>query len=538
MPQEPRSGVTPAQGMDCPEIGHPAGSCRFTPHYKGKNMPERFVEVYEEAGTSTITTLSDFEISSPGTPSATQEVQIWNDKGGTNAAADETGLKLRVLAKEESDAEFSFDNTASKLGFIECRIVSGLNFTASPTGWIKASPGFPLNLPTLESDQGVVVQFRANTPSYVPSQSVAVKILLVDDLSVGFSNYKAGTTGFKSDKGIQGRTKVTYFGGTVEEDPGGASNDVFIPDLEWVENGVPYRKIEHLETIGTTDKNAATPGVGEFFYVYLYLLDGDIEIEKGEKGAAPDLPDAVDGIILALLQVDDTGNIADADIQNYIEYQSEFVFSSSGLDASFSGGTCIVGESLVEINGNLIVTLNASATNIVAMNVDGGLVIADSENEVSGFAEPIAKFVTDGSGVTSFKDLKKDVMFPAEKVKFNFASPSVNDYAYAAFTENRRAYVKEISISVFPDSGTTSGGTKVDIFYLDSGLSWQSIFPSSGTEDKRPFVAYNAAYPISKDSFHEVCIIEGMTNLRAEVISLPGSGTIDHIEVTMKMEVI
>lgn len=493
----------------------------------------RFVTVFNAADDTQISTLPDFAVTTPGTPSAEHEIRIWNDKGGVNVAAEEKNLRLRILAKETADAQFAFTNDACVKGYMEYKIVAGLNHTVTDTGWIKATPGGPLIIPALASNRGVIVLLRANPPSYIGPASVQVKLVISDDLSYQFSNYKAGIRGFKLPVGIHDKYEIFYAGDIVLENPGGADDNVLVPSLKWVENGIPYHLFADLVNVGTVDSAAATPGPGESFIALLTLGGGQVNITLGENAASPDPPDAPEGeILIASAEVDDSGNIAQADIQNFMVVNG-FGFSDSGFTLTIEGGICLAGERVVEINGNSIATLEASEDNYVSIAPDSTVQVDSVLEEVNNMSELLCYMETDGAGAIASQDLRKDATISNEIIQFRIDAPSLSDVAYNHYLSNRRGYVKKVSISVFPDSGTTSGATEVDIEYLNEALAWVSIFASD-----LPKVDYDAAYPLSDTSFVEVPIVRGRTNFRCTVTELPGGGTIDSILVTMIVEIL
>ena len=95
--------------------------------------------------------------------------------------------------------------------------------------------------------------------------------------------------------------------------------------------------------------------------------------------------------------------------------------------------------------------------------------------------------------------------------------------SYRAYAGTTTAYLRiptPVLVALDDLGGApTAGHTGFDVDLWD-GSAWNSIFPSSGTTDRRPAVAFNGA-PVNRAALPEVLEIPPGSRLRCRCIAIP-----------------
>lgn len=439
-----------------------------------------------------------------GTPSATDTFEVWNDKGGTSGADTARNLRL-VVTPANVAAEIVYTE-----GWHEARVTGGLNVTATPTPWVRLAPGSALDLPDLESDQGVTVERRVVAPADlvdVVDADLSYRVESSDAIARDAAGWAAGDGGILPGLGDLAALWIARSSGDVTAN--GADDDLTIPDLSWVHQGIPYGRVEQLQELDATDGDSATLAAGES-YIAVLTLGTDLTVTKGSKAVAPTAPAAPAGeLLLAEAVRDDTGVIDTPDVTVTGHPAAYTVTDTTGLVVTLEASPILTGGQLVVAHGVQQVTLSPSTTSYV-WRTSGGLAVTSAETPPIRGAELLYEFVTNATDVTATTDRRRylppqtvlefaqaGVLADADEIHGHLPTPAWLD-PYAPVS---------LSVGSLP-AGNSSGALAIDIDHYDvSGASWVTLYTSSATTDRRPSIAFDATTLWTSSSYPEVVVI-------------------------------
>jgi hypothetical protein len=215
--------------------------------------------------------------------------------------------------------------------------------------------------------------------------------------------------------------------------------------------------------------------------------------------------------------------------------------SAASLTPTISGGLALVGNQYVRHTGTNTVTLTASETNSVWVRPDGTFSVTIDGSRPVERALLLWTLVTDGSGVTTETDCRTWIGRGLHTLWLGTAGTlAASDYSDlpTLYPGRRAGFLRPVGgVQIGLDgTGTTSGSTKVDVEYSAAGGAWTSIWPSSGTVDLRPTVAYNATDPTSRSAPIETYSVAAGSRFRSKVIAIPGGADSSGLTVALLIE--
>lgn len=508
-------------------------------------MPAPVIEFYNSADSATVSSISFSDIV-PGTPTAATEIHIWNDKGGSVSADDAQNLQMYVLGRFPGDTDYQGEGL-ELLDFrsIECRVI-GVQGTAVLvlTEWTPLGAGTSLPLVDLPSDSAIEVEFRVNAPASVTEAAIEIAVRLESRAytSLGVGHYLSDRNSIHMGIGDESQTELLSETYMTEQGTPGSSIDV--GDIYWIHEGVPFVKLASTLTFNNLDGSAAALAAGEEYLATISLGGSStITVTKSDKGTAPlpstSRPDTPTGeILLGYVQVQFDLTINTAEISHYWVLGC-FSQYNSGLTMTVGRGQALVDDYYVRRTSFSNVTLTASQTNYVFLNGDGSFGVTTDGSKPTARSLLLYEATTDGSGVTALVDRR--VYSNRGMVHFevqNASGLAVNDYATWLSPEDRSVYIRpgEVLGAMIHDAGTglTTGNYVFEIETFDGAGSWTTIFTSSGSDDRRPTVAYNAYY--DDTALPEVLEIQARTLVRARVAAIP-TGTTPSKGATISMPI-
>lgn len=446
-----------------------------------------------------------------GTPTATTEIHLLNNSG-----QDEEGLAVEVLARlSGGDNYLEEGNEFLSNGYLQARI-------KGDSAWQSLGPGSLLIIPSLFDTEFTVIELRISTldDTGVSAWQVKIRIHRQPYFPLGKGFFEGIGNGVVSGFGDTSRSFLVDFSNVIQ-DPGGASDDVYVPKIFASILGVGAALKCDLVNIGTVDSLAATPASGEAFYAGLTFDGSTIVVTLGETNSTPlqdsDKPVLPSGKFLAWVTQDDTGNIDNSMISN--EWSLDrFAITKSGLNIVVHNGYAEVNNNLLFHNKTTSFVLTDNADNYLALRNDRNFTL----NTTGIFAQekemPLYIFTTLAGVITRVIDLRKFIGVEVRHIQLKATGNllAIGDKSNGQYNYNRPGYIQSIKTSVYAGAGT--GQTKVDINLSVNGGAFTTIFTD---QTLRPNIA--AASYHDNSSWPSVRKVEEFSRLQLEIDDIPGT---------------
>lgn len=514
-------------------------------------MPNPVLAWYEDDDSALAATLTFSPTN--GTATAGQPVHLWNDKGGAATADEATGVLITALSRDDGSADgYSFDDDAAAGGWIEAKVISqgGTNPPdTQATGWVPIGKNRSLSVRDIPSDGYHEIEVRMNVPAGVGVQAKEVLIRatyggIATPLADGF--WSVGLQGVLTQLGDPDATVLVSGGVVTPNAP--ADDEVDVSTWHAIHAGVPVCDVTSAVTLNQTAADGAL-GSGEYYWAVLSAkADGSITTTKGNALTAPQDPDErpdcpAGEIILADVAVDyDAGGgaIGAADIYtDRVAYGClNLSYSAASLEVTVSPGKALVYGNLVNRTTGYDVTLDASDTSYLWLTPSGAVEATLTEVAATDGALLIWEATTDGTGVTAVVDRRKWAS-KGRTVELGVSGNLSGALAtlHANLPTGNGWYIRpvrgvEVSVGT---TGDTSGATTVDVEVSEAGGAWTSLYPSAGTVDLRPSIAYNASNPYTTGQLETMTIQPG-SRVRAVVDAIPGGTASAGLAVTLHLE--
>ncbi len=508
-------------------------------------MPDPVLKFYESTDTTIVTVLT-FAAVAPGTPSAAQEIHLWNDKGDVVGSDDSIDMIMRVLARHGGSGDFSerglevLDRKA-----VQVRLIGAQGMAiAKSTAWKNLGATFVMDLQELPKDSAIEMEVRINSPANMNTDAVEVIFRTERSFSDGLAKgaYEQSGAGVYEGLGDGSHTQWALVSDVVEDSPEGA--DVVIPDLSWVYQGQPNNKLTHEITFDDQDGSAGTLASGEAYAAAITAgADGTLTVTKGDKVTAPPVEDdrpllPEDELFLAWVNVPFGLVIDDSDIVN--DYTpGHFAYTTSGLAITVGAGKAIVGDHFIRHTSPFSLTLDVNDTFEVFLLEDGTLAATIDGSRAGERALLLYEVTTDGSAITIVVD--KRIYLQSSIVTLIIPKGSdiaVNDFALWAPEGSGKWFIppgKRIRILTTDPSpsGATSGDTVIDLERVRNGTP-TTLFTSQGSDDRRLTLLYSDDY--DDDAFPEVLDFLPGDILRAIVDAIPTGGAPSDLIVVLPIE--
>lgn len=501
-----------------------------------------YPEIYESGGASLALpwNLTQGE----GTTSATKTYEVWNDKGGTHGDAETLeGASLKVTV---DDGVLVLDNGVPLLDDLMLRgTVTGVIKTGDPTmpdyisGTVPMGTGQRLLLPDIPKNCAVIVTLKFQIPAGVSPDAVDFSIIPVFD---EFSAPIGGSVGELFGSGVipgyrePGRRRIVRGRNIIAD---GTANVI-------VERGtVDYDGTRSYEprTTHTLNQNDSVPSAltagQKYIAVFSQQADGDVTVTKGTRGASPSAPaipadEVYLGQVEVLYQAGGTSAIVQGDVDNAPVRGDFFLEADTGLAVRIGAGVGVSSTDLKQSHENYtVLAVAASSTNRIWRLPDGSFSASTSDTPPVAGADLLGNAVTDGSGITSVEDrriyadapmtqrillLRKDGEVTATGVDLEWDSLQGD------------LELHRVALEAEAMGNGTGGSLKIDITSRPSGTplttAGTSIYTSSGSDDQRPTLAYNATNLRAEVENHDVRRFTTGTRFALDVVGLPTGATV------------
>lgn len=493
------------------------------------------IRFYDSTDTSEASTLTFAPTA--GTPTAAQQLNVWNDKDGTASSDTATEVRITALARTQGDTNYVMDDDVLTSGWLEVRAIGsgGTGIAAQTTSWQRIGRGRYLYLLDIPAECKRELEFRLNVPASAGSVTKEIKIRCIcSKLSVTLSEgfMESGAQGVYSGLGDELFSGILQ-GGTITAN-GPADDKIDVSNLVWIHKGVGYVKLAHELTLSNLDSASAALASGESYWDTISCgASATLTHTKSVKGTSPlstSLRPAVPAgeILLGYVEREFDATIESGDIYqaDMLYYRFACATSGSSLDVTIYPGIAIVGDEKVSLSRPTTVTLAASDDSYVWLNPDGTITDELAGTPPQDHSLLLYVFTTDGSGVTATVDRRAYIGRRLHVLQFEQEGTlSVSQKAYAMYPSMSRGRIRPVNGITFgvATRGTTSGGTKADFSKCEQGAtSFTTLFTSSGSNDQRPNVAYNATSLVDFDALPEVLEVGPMAAFEMNIAAIPG----------------
>lgn len=498
-------------------------------------MPAQ-LQWYDDTDTTEQPTLSFAPVN--GTPTAAQEVHLWNDIGGALGATDSLEILLTAYSRNTGSGSYSQDDDVALNGWVEVRLidVAGTGIVAQTTSWTAIGRNRFLAVRPIPAECARHLEVRLNIPAGVGTQAKQVRLRMIEGsraFATAMGLRAGGVMGLRMPLGDTATYQVLE-GGVVTAQ-GSPDDTVAVTTLVGIGGGVPNVIVAHNETISDVDGDAATLGSGEEYFCALCYDGSDTLAQvKGSKGTAPiadtlepEIPE--NHVCLSMIRRNYDAVIETAHLDSALmRWGGAYLEDTGDLQPRLWSFEVVAGDMVVVSATYDQLSLTGSATNYVwalpAGTVGTNTTGVPPENGAILLYEP----TTDSGAITALAD-RRPWMAPNLYVMTLQLAGTLSGGETSNSVLPRRANAMLLPIGgvvlAMGDQGTTSGANTFDINYSEEGAAFATIFTSQSTVDLRPSVPYDASDPVDSEARPEVLVFKGGTRFQAECDTVAGAGT-------------
>lgn len=521
--------------------------------------------IFDNAGAPAVT----LELAlSGGESSAVTTFQIWNDKGallGDTSIA--RNLRLTLLAFDGTRfVPFGLPLLDERWATITVTgeinpAAAVMSHQATATLPIGTTSDIPLD--DIPQNAARTIQIQVNVPGNVAATFARLKLQV---LGTDGSMPLASLTILGTGSGVIPADRIASLRSLLRGS-GVTANDT---DTVQIERGAlvfdaTIVNFPHTsKTFNLNDSAAVALAAGEQYLVTLSrAADGTVTVTKGPKAELVTYPATpADHIFVSTLIVASadgaTVTVAPSSVSAAaVHYAQYLVRAGVGLAVLVSPGEGVTESDRRQrdsAEGSIAVV--ATATNRIWLLGNGGKAVTQTDVAPEPGATLLAFAVTDGAGVTSIVDARRFTHRPATewtlelKLRAALSTLAVPVDSVDLGLLHFDAELESVDLDLTSTDGTwTAGAMKIDLRSFapgaavpfpagGAGVGGVSIYTSSGTDDRRPSIAFNAAVLRATSIDHEVRRFLAGTRFVLDVISTvtaPGAEPDQEIRVTLHM---
>jgi hypothetical protein len=463
----------------------------------------------------------------PGVPSAPDEYQLVNDPGNTGADP----LIGNIIAQFRDGGSGPYKTAGTEWAdrhVVEIRITGGINFTPALTGWQPLGADAVLELPELAPEEGLVFELRLNPPGDLadPTEEVA---LGVDPRTSTPAPGSGDAVGVGVLTGLHD-PRLSYLArmvGDVVQNPGGADLDVEVQTLVWIGSGEIYS--QHRQLVSHTAAGAAD----EKLVLVVAQDDGTLAVVDGPDETPPAVtePSVPAGASpLALVRVDDSGVILDADItQRWVPELGLFALDTSPAFPSvgLSRGRALVDSAIVSKLLASTLNLETNQTNSVWLQRDGSFAVTTDTSQPAPRSLLLYELVTDGVSITTTRDRRELIGGILQELVFRWEGVLTTlNLRGALLASGRKARMLPLAgiVANVDEASTdaTGGQVRFQIKVDDGAGGAVASILQSGEEE--PTIAFDSATQRTTTAIPTTMTFPPLTRFEVDIQELPTGG--------------
>jgi hypothetical protein len=484
-----------------------------------------------------------------GTMFGPTEYWLYNDLGG--ASADTTtahNVRLQPAASDGVSRVMGgipiLDQRWMQIAVIDFDNTGDSTMEFQITDYTAIGAAYPLILRDIPKNCGRKIIIRFVVPSGANTGASSVFLLpSIDDSSIPAPFALGAISGsgvIASDRDASARILLRGRGLTA------AGTDVVtITKGAFAYDGA---RLNELAATKILNQNAADGALaaGQSYKARLsQKSDGTVTVTKSNKGAAPATPNVPAGEInLGVATVGyQAGGTSVINTNNLdmsgVTYADNVVIAGVGLIVSIAGGEGLSSIDTATINGSAsALNVTDNATSYIWRLQDGTFSATASRVAPSGGAALLAKVIAAAGAITSIEDLRTfiDPAISELPVTLRLAgsfNATIDDFDFAEAPWD--FMITRVRLMIGKKGTSTSGSFKADILLrsagADLGDAATSIYTSSGTDDQRPAIAFNAAVLSAESIDHEVLYGVRGQRISASLVAVPGTISVDPRDV-------
>jgi len=503
---------------------------------------------------------------SGGEESAVTTLDIWNDKNDTYIDTESSIDQFLKILLSSTGAPYVdtgvplIDERWSVVRIIGT--VTAAGFSTDGAGSSQAvGTNSEFSLPDLEPQTGVRVEFKVVAPAGATANALKIKLRTVGNVA---SAPLAKYVGLASGSGVLPGDRVAGLRAIVRGSVVTANDTatVTVSRGSMVYDGAAVTFLQDSETFTLADGDAVNLGSNEAYNVTLSRTSaGAIVATKGPKAEAVLFPAIPAGnVIVARLTVESADGVAVTVAQSSVDqsevlYHEFLVRDGGGLSVLVSPGEGITETGFRQPSSReTSVSIDASSTSRIWRLAAGSKVATLTDVPPEYGADLLALVTADVSAVTSIVDARRFVhrALTTDRIELHYQAVLTGVGAPAHGLALAYAYddfeIEEVELNLSnKDAGWTGGAIKVDVLTLAPGAAapfpaggagGTTIFTGSGTDDRRPSIAHNAASLRAVSVDHEVRrIVKGARLLLSVIATVTGPGGEPQQEIRVALHV-
>jgi len=479
-------------------------------------------------------------------------LDLWNDKGGANGdAITARGTYLLATAVVAGTEYMSGTEAGFPIPIIDQKWIGAKIAGADKTG---DSTMEDQETPTVRLGSGVIlpvadippncsrgVQFSVSPPPGASNSPFAVNLYAMVGGALRLLGQLSGSVsggGILLDWMDPSARRWTRGGGLTAA----GTAVVGIANRSWVADGLPSTAAKESITFNLTATNGALAS-GQSYIARLSqpIAGGAITVTKSDKGVSPTKPpvpgDEINGGCVTILYqaggtpVITTGNLDMSDVL----YGEFLVTNGGGLNARVGCGSAVSTSDTGPTAGSSeLVALTDNATNTVWLKPDNSKIATATDVSPAIGAQRLAYVTTSGGAVTVIAEartfvghsLYDYVMIFRKAGAFNATATDIG-WEPAPF----RAAIVKVKLEIGRIGTAASGSYKANVTTRPAGTGLgtpgTTIFTSSGADDQRPTIAYNATSLRAESVAHEVTVVDEDDRIAGDIAAVAGTITVD-----------
>jgi len=457
----------------------------------------------------------------PGSPSAWQDLRLWNDRL-SEGADDARSVRLSAMAKPRG-ASVPYEATGVPVltyHAIEVEIVGA--------GIVALGTSSEIVVPDIAAGEFVAVRVRVRAPAGFSLAAADVLLRLSDDPYEELGNAAPSPGGIDLGQSFS----QLFEGGAVTETSSPSTSVTVAAGAAQVGGRIRGWATQDL-VLGSLDGDGDALASGEAYgALVVETLDGPAVVKGIKVTGSPapgDFPLAPLGAVPLASAIQGFGvNVENADITDLRVMGGFAVAATGGLGLSAGKGIAIVGTRRVRADVATSFTAEASVTGAVLwLDERRQLVATDGSALVPG--EPLLRYSTDATTVTATEDLRR-VAGPWLRGSAMLPGLVADEVAPIALPPGgiEICPLSGVVVSVGDDPATlanTSVDWEIEIEAFIAG-TWTTIYA-----DGAPTIAFDAALPWTAPTPQLLHFEAPM--LRARVVSVPTGGDLAPIAVSV-----